>query len=356
MSKQLRSPVRRAISAMGLAMLALALTAAAAPAGTLDQQNEARANCGTEVRGPDRVDAAGTTGGSSAAQTFTAGRTGALDRVDLDLARGPSTGPLIVEIRNVVGAAPGTSVLASAAVPPASVPVDTYVFVPAEFATPATVVAETRYAIVAYTTGANSYSWRCNGSVPYARGAGFSSRGSPPPAAWPEEGIWDFRFRTYVAPIAPRPATSAPQDAPAPQVPALKAGACANTKRGTGAFETLQGTPAGDTLLGLGGSDLLSGLAGDDCLTGGAGTDRLLGGAGNDRLRGDGGNDTLSGGSGNDTLAGAGGRNSYSAGAGKDTVNARNRKRERVNCGSGRDKATVDRSDKVRGCERVRRR
>ena len=77
---------------------------------------------------------------------------------------------------------------------------------------------------------------------------------------------------------------------------------------------------------------------------------------GNDRLRGDGGNDTLSGGSGNDTLAGAGGRNSYSAGAGKDTVNARNRKRERVNCGSGRDKATVDRSDKVRGCERVRRR
>ena len=68
------------------------------------------------------------------------------------------------------------------------------------------------------------------------------------------------------------------------------------------------------------------------------------------------GNDKLDGGSGNDRLSGGRGRNRYAAGAGKDTVNARNRKRERVDCGPGRDKATVDRSDRVRRCERVKRR
>ena len=82
----------------------------------------------------------------------------------------------------------------------------------------------------------------------------------------------------------------------------------------------------------------------------------MLGGEGKDRLSGESGNDTLAGGSGNDTLTGGRGRNGYAAGSGNDTVNARNRQRERVDCGPGRDKATVDRSDRVRRCERVRRR
>lgn len=48
--------------------------------------------------------------------------------------------------------------------------------------------------------------------------------------------------------------------------------------------------------------------------------------------------------------------NKYKGGAGDDAVNARNRKKETIDCGSGRnDRATVDRVDRVRGCERVKR-
>jgi hypothetical protein len=56
-------------------------------------------------------------------------------------------------------------------------------------------------------------------------------------------------------------------------------------------------------------------------------------------------------------LGGGSGRNAYDGGAGNDAINARNRRREAVDCGKGtRDRATVDRSDRVRHCERVVRR
>jgi hypothetical protein len=42
-------------------------------------------------------------------------------------------------------------------------------------------------------------------------------------------------------------------------------------------------------------------------------------------------------------------------GPGRDVVQARNGKRELVRCGSGRDRARVDRRDRVRACERVSR-
>ncbi len=195
-------------------------------------------------------------------------------------------------------------------------------------------------------------------------------------------------------------------------------GRCAVEKLGTSAADTLLGTSAGDRILGLAGDDFLRGLDGDDCLVGGPGFDRLSGGTGNDRMEGgdatdrldgDGGDDRLIGGddpdglsgrSGDDNLAGSGGgdrlvgavgddrlsggggndsisggvgrdrlfggagadrllggpgRNRYSAGAGNDVVDARNRRAEVVSCGAGRDRARVDRSDTVRGCERFRR-
>jgi hypothetical protein len=126
----------------------------------------------------------------------------------------------------------------------------------------------------------------------------------------------------------------------------LNAGSCTNVTTGTAAGETLAGTGAGDRLVGLAGDDVLRGLAGTDCLEGGPGADRLEGGPGND---------ILNGGTGNDRLIGGTGKNRYSAGAGRDVVSARNGTRETVNCGSGRDTATVDRKDRPRGCERVRR-
>jgi hypothetical protein len=104
------------------------------------------------------------------------------------------------------------------------------------------------------------------------------------------------------------------------------------------------------------GNDTLDGGEGNDTLYGAGGRDKLTGGAGNDRLFGGDGNDRLTGGAGNDRLTGGKGTNAYSAGAGKDTVSARNRKRETVDCGSGKDSATVDKRDKVRGCEKVKRR
>lgn len=145
----------------------------------------------------------------------------------------------------------------------------------------------------------------------------------------------------------------------------LLRGNCANLQTGTNGADTLTGTFAGDRLRGLGGNDVLNGEAGNDCLEGGAGNDRLNGGAGNDRLLGGGGRDVLTGGTGNDRLVGGRGkdvliggpgRNAYVAGPGNDRVNARNGRRELINCGTGRDTARVDRRDRVRGCERVTRR
>ena len=119
----------------------------------------------------------------------------------------------------------------------------------------------------------------------------------------------------------------------------LRRGNCANLQTGTNLADTLTGTFAGDRLRGLRGNDRLNGAAGNDCLDGGRGGDRLNGGPGKD------------------VLTGGPGRNTYAAGAGNDTVRARNGRRETVNCGKGRrDRAVVDRRDRVRGCERVTRR
>jgi Ca2+-binding RTX toxin-like protein len=176
--------------------------------------------------------------------------------------------------------------------------------------------------------------------------------------------------------------------------------ACELDQNGTAGNDTLTGTAFGDNLFGFAGNDILNGLAGKDCLiggpgndrlnggddadtlegnsgndvasggngadrmNGGSGRDRLSGGASNDTLNGLSGNDSLSGGTGNDKLfgstgndklSGGSGKNTYSAGPGNDTINARNRRVEKIDCGSGRDKATVDRRDRVKRCERVRR-
>src|SRR3954463_507818 len=144
--------------------------------------------------------------------------------------------------------------------------------------------------------------------------------------------------------------------------------------------DLLTGTPGADLLCGLFGNDTINGLAGNDTLWGDAcgklakvsaaavlrdGNDTLSGGAGNDSLYGAGGNDSLRGGKGNDRLFGGAGNDkldggesagSLRGGAGNDSITARNRKHDTVDCGAGRrDSATVDRADRVRRCEKVRR-
>ena len=149
------------------------------------------------------------------------------------------------------------------------------------------------------------------------------------------------------------------------RTPKALSGRCGNPINGSARGETLNGTPGGDKIAGLGGNDVINGLQGADCLDGGAGNDALsgseggdslLGGIGKDKLSGGLGNDRLNGGAGNDKLDGGQGKNTYVGGAGDDAINSANGKKESVNCGNGRrDSVRADRSDRVKGCERVRR-
>jgi hypothetical protein len=108
--------------------------------------------------------------------------------------------------------------------------------------------------------------------------------------------------------------------------PAADDGPCGRVRRGTRRPDTLRGGAAGDRMLGRRGPDRLIGRGGDDCLVGGAGDDTLRGGAGRDVLKG---------------------------GSGDDRIDARDDAFDIVDCGSGRDRARVDRVDRVRRCERT---
>ena len=139
-------------------------------------------------------------------------------------------------------------------------------------------------------------------------------------------------------------------------VPGPLPGACANVQTGGAGADTLTGSAFGDTLRGLAGNDVLIALAGDDCLSGGAGNDRLAAGAGKDRLGGGAGKDKLKGGPGKDKLTGGKGKDKLKGGPGDDTIKARDDRREIVRCGGGKkDRATVDRIDRVVRCEKVER-
>ena len=114
------------------------------------------------------------------------------------------------------------------------------------------------------------------------------------------------------------------------------AGPCANQAKGTKGNDKLVGTPEGDDIKGGGGNDRVRGGDGDDCLKGNRGRDKVRGGNGADKAAGGPGVDILGG------------------GAGDDTLKARGGGRDAVRCGPGKDKATVDARDRVRGCEKVR--
>jgi hypothetical protein len=124
-------------------------------------------------------------------------------------------------------------------------------------------------------------------------------------------------------------------------------GRCANLIKGSRKRDRLRGTKGADRLRGRAGGDRLNGGKGDDCVQGGRGKDRVKGGAGKDRV---------GGGKGRDRLKGGGGKDRLRAGGGNDRVKAKGGGRDKVRCGAGKhDRATVDRKDKVRGCETVRR-
>jgi hypothetical protein len=195
MSKMLKAVVLASLAAMALL---LGVTASAS-AGTLDQQQI--------VGSADSfID-----DGQSLAQTFTAGLSGNLDQVDLDLrSLNAPTLPVTVEIRDVAAGSPGSTVLATQSVAPSAI-TGTFALVPITFAVPASVAAGTQYAIVTYSatpTPATEYSWARNSSDVYAGGKAVYVSTSPPSGIWLND-VGDHVFLTYVAPpSAPTGSTS----------------------------------------------------------------------------------------------------------------------------------------------------
>ena len=127
----------------------------------------------------------------------------------------------------------------------------------------------------------------------------------------------------------------------------------------------------GDDEIGLGrGDDVGRGGAGNDVLKLGPGADRGSGGPGRDILYGERGNDFLAGQGGSDQLVGDRGVDRLSGGEGADGIlsgasvesiwsggrfahspGPLDHRPDQVDCGAGRDRAGVDRTDSLSGCE-----
>ncbi len=207
--------------------------------------------------------------------------------------------------------------------------------------------------------------WDLTGDVAVTVGAGcapFDYGFNAPLSAPPQPPRQEQKPPVSPQPPAPQPQPT-PQPSPQPQPRQPQSGPC--TMVGTPGNDRLVGTARADGICGRGGNDVIIGNGGNDRLYGGTGSDRLLGGAGGDRLYGGSGNDRLTGGAGADLLAGEkgndhlfanGGRGNVLLGkAGNDVLDAKNRVRDRLSGGSGRDRARADRRDFVRYVERLRR-
>jgi hypothetical protein len=169
-----------------------------AMAGTLDQQQIAGTAPDAEVYSNQNW-----------AQTFTAGLSGGLDQVDLNLAQqigghsAPMT-PLTVEIRNVSGGVPGGTVLGTQSIAPTAPPVyPANGFVSVNFSPTVPVVAGTQYAIVAGTSagGSGEYGWYGAGGDTYMHGDPFFQQ-PPGSGTWTMPATLDLSFRTYVGSAA----------------------------------------------------------------------------------------------------------------------------------------------------------
>jgi Ca2+-binding RTX toxin-like protein len=95
---------------------------------------------------------------------------------------------------------------------------------------------------------------------------------------------------------------------------------------GNARANTLRGTSKRDVICGLGGNDRIRGRGGSDVLIGGPGRDTVNGNGGRDRLYGNGGNDKL--------------------------ISRDQKIGELLNGGSGRDRATADRGDRLFSVEK----
>lgn len=137
---------------------------------------------------------------------------------------------------------------------------------------------------------------------------------------------------------------------------------------GGDADDRIDGRGGNDTICARGGDDTVRGSAGNDRVYGGLGRDLLLGGTGADTLFGQRGGDRLGGGSGADradggagddlldeSKLGGSGKDRLVGGSGADAVRTADETNDSVDCGPGRDNARLDRGDRQRRCDDVRR-
>lgn len=262
-----------ALLVAGLALIRL-MTPASAGAGTLDQSQLTQ----------DTQRYFGAPDGGALAQTFTAGRSGALDQVDVALSKcQPGFGPRLSIYPLAPSGAPDFEPeLARAEIADANVPFSpTDDLLAVHFSPPVQVTAGTGYAIVARGDSASTcfggipaYKWEAAMNNPYPRGQAWTFPPEGGGLEWVSAADIDFAFRTYVA--------------------SARCGGEWATDVGTSGRDTLVGTPRRDVIAGLGGRDTIRGLGGRDLLCGNSGNDTLNGGRGRDKCIGGPGDDTAS--------------------------------------------------------------
>lgn len=187
----LRLPGLALLLAVAAVVASLALVSAAS-AGVLDQSQPAVGAFGR-----------GLVHSTGAAQTFMAGKTGNLDRVEIAVKRSAANAsvPLTLELRAVSSGVPTDLILASTSVSAASIPAGSATFVSFPLAAPAGVTAGVEYAIVLAAPGCGSvtcYVWaESDDENPYP--AGLAMVQARPGAPWEPLRCCDFAFKTYVA-------------------------------------------------------------------------------------------------------------------------------------------------------------
>jgi hypothetical protein len=193
--KRLMPPPRlrvraRALSAAVFVSAALLAVVSSSAAGVLDQSQPVLSNISTDISDLDNL-----------AQTFTSGRTGALDQVDVAVGRVAASASLRVEIRPVSSGVPSGPALASETLPAASVPpfdVPTP-FVSVPLVPPAPVTAGVRYAIVVSSSSCgflNCYEQVIAPGDLYPAGAAYFSHNAG--ATWSPLVVYELPFKTYV--------------------------------------------------------------------------------------------------------------------------------------------------------------
>ncbi len=136
------------------------------------------------------------------AQTFTAGITGKLDQIDVNLSRVGSPGDIAVQIRTVSAGAPSSTIIASATISQLGVPDTTFNWISVPLSPSVDVMSGTQYAIVLSAPAApvccDGYNWAASFQNPYLGGTVEQLVGTG--GSWVSLDAIDFTFKTYVTP------------------------------------------------------------------------------------------------------------------------------------------------------------